>query len=67
MLSVRSDLVDMKNAPGKIIPKLPADIRIYWRFNELTLPGATGAPRKATTARGDKMLEVLEQLLLEFK
>src|SRR5215472_4324313 len=66
MLSVRSDLVDMKNAPEKIIPKLPANIRIYWRFNELTQTGATGAPRKATRAKGDKILEVLEKLLLEF-
>jgi creatinine amidohydrolase len=66
MLSVRSDLVDMKNAPEKIIPKLPPNIRIYWRFNELTQTGATGAPRKATRAKGDKILEVLEELLLEF-
>lgn len=66
MLSVRSDLVDMKNAPEKMIPKLPADIRIYWKFKELTQTGATGAPRKATRAKGDKILEVLEQLLLEF-
>jgi creatinine amidohydrolase len=66
MLSVRSDLVDMKNAPEKIIPKLPPNIRIYWRFNELTQTGATGAPRKATRAKGDKILEVLERLLLGF-
>ena len=66
MLSVRSDPVDMKNAPEKIIPKLPANIRIYWRFNELTQTGATGAPRKATRAKGDKILEVLEELLLQF-
>jgi Creatinine amidohydrolase len=59
MLSVRSDLVDMKNAPEKIIPKLPPNIRIYWRFNELTQTGATGAPRKTTRAKGDKILEVL--------
>jgi creatinine amidohydrolase len=39
MLSVRSDLVDMKNAPEKIIPMLPPNIRIYWRFNELTRTG----------------------------
>jgi creatinine amidohydrolase len=47
----------MKNAPERIIPKLPADIRIYWRFNELTQTGATGAPRKATRVKGDKILE----------
>lgn len=66
MLSVRSDLVNMKNAPEKIIPKLPPNIRIYWRFNELTRTGATGAPRKASRAKGDEILGVLERLLLKF-
>jgi hypothetical protein len=32
--------------------------------HHLTRP--TGAPRKATRAKGDKILEVLERLLLEF-
>ena len=33
MLSVRPDLVDMRYAPKKTIPKLPRKIRIYWRFS----------------------------------
>src|SRR5918996_220742 len=49
MLAVRPDLVNMKLAPNEVIPALPSDrIRIYWRFNELTRTGATGAPKKAT-------------------
>jgi hypothetical protein len=47
MLSIRPDLVDMGHAPKKMIPNLPRDVRIYWRFSELTKTGATGAPRES--------------------
>ena len=66
MLAVRPDLVDMRNAPKKIIPKLPHNIRIYWKFNELTDTGATGAPQKATRTKGDKIISILENVLLAF-
>jgi creatinine amidohydrolase len=66
MLSVRPDLVDMGHAPKKIIPNLPRDVRIYWRFSELTKTGATGTPRRATRAKGDRILHVLESLILTF-
>jgi creatinine amidohydrolase len=66
MLSVRPDLVDMKYAPKKTIPKLPRNVRIYWRFSELTKTGATGAPRHASRSKGDKTLHILERLLLGF-
>src|SRR5712691_8672238 len=66
MLSVRPDLVDMKYAPKKTIPKLPRNVRIYWRFSELTKTGATGAPRHASRSKGDETLHTLERLLLGF-
>ncbi|MFZ0894894.1 MAG: creatininase family protein [Candidatus Nitrosopolaris sp.] len=66
MLSVRPDLVDMKSAPKKTIPKLPRNVRIYWRFSELTKTGATGAPRHASRSKGDETLHTLERLLLGF-
>jgi creatinine amidohydrolase len=66
MLAVRPDLVDMSHAPKKIIPNLPHNIRIYWKFNELTKTGATGAPRKATIKKGQKALTVLEDILVSF-
>jgi creatinine amidohydrolase len=66
MLSVRPDLVDMSHAPKKIIPNLPRDVRIYWKFRELTRTGATGAPRHATRAKGDRILHILESLILTF-
>ena len=67
MLAVRPDLVDMNLAPDEVIPKLPSEkVRIYWKFDELTNTGATGAPRKATVQKGEKALRVLETTLLSF-
>jgi creatinine amidohydrolase len=66
MLSVRPDLVDMRYAPKKTIPKLPRNVRIYWRFSELTRSGATGAPRRASRSKGEQALHILERLLLGF-
>jgi len=66
MLSVRPDLVDMRYAPKQTIPRLPRNVRIYWKFNELTKTGATGAPRHASRSKGDETLCILEHLLLGF-
>jgi creatinine amidohydrolase len=66
MLALRPDLVNLTLAPKDVIPKLPDNVRIYWKFNELTDTGATGAPRKATRAKGDKIIRILENILLAF-
>ena len=66
MLAVRPDLVNMKNAPRTIIPKLPEHIRIYWTLSELSDTGATGAPREAKKEKGEKILIALEDALLSF-
>jgi creatinine amidohydrolase len=66
MLAVRPDLVNMAVAPKDVIPKLPDNVRIYWKFNELTDTGATGAPRKATRTKGDRIISILENVLLAF-
>jgi creatinine amidohydrolase len=66
MLAVRPDLVDMNNAPKEIIPNLPNNIRIYFKFNELTNTGATGAPIKASILKGQSALNALEDVLLSF-
>jgi creatinine amidohydrolase len=67
MLAVRPDLVNMNFAPQEVIPKLPSDkIRIYWKFDELTNTGATGAPKKASVQKGEKALRALERVLLSF-
>ncbi|MDF2768118.1 MAG: crnA 2 [Nitrososphaeraceae archaeon] len=66
MLAVRPDLVDMNNAPKEIIPNLPNNIRIYFKFNELTNTGATGAPMKASIQKGQSALNALEDVLLSY-
>lgn len=67
MLAVRPDLVNMKHAPIEVVPKFPSDrVRIYWKFDELTSTGATGAPQKATVQKGIQALKALEDTLLSF-
>jgi creatinine amidohydrolase len=67
MLAVRPDLVHLDSAPKEIIPKLPTDkIRIYWKFNELTDTGATGAPRKASVVKGQQAIEALVDTIVSF-
>ena len=66
MLAVRPDLVNMNNAPKEIIPNLPNNIRIYFKFNELTNTGTTGAPVKASIQKGQNALSALEDVLLSF-
>jgi creatinine amidohydrolase len=67
MLSVRPDLVNTHDAPEQVIPNLPKDdIRIYWKFNELTNTGATGAPKKATVEKGQRIIEILKNSIISF-
>lgn len=66
ILAVRPDLVNMESAPKEVIPKLPENIRIFWKFDELTSTGATGAPLKASIEKGNEILQMLEDLLLSF-
>jgi len=66
ILAVRPDLVNMVSAPKEVIPKLPENIRIFWKFDELTSTGATGAPQKASIEKGNEILQMLEDLLLSF-
>ena len=67
MMAVRPDLVDLKSAPDKIIPNLPGDdIRLYWKFSELTTTGATGAPKEASIQKGQEIIDILARVVLDF-
>jgi creatinine amidohydrolase len=67
MMAVRPDLVDLNLAPEQTIPNLPGDdIRIYWKFNELTESGSTGAPRTANIIKGNEIIKILSKVILEF-
>ena len=67
LLAVRPELVDLSLAPMDTIPNLPGeDIRIYWKFNELTNTGSTGAPRSATLQKGEEIIRILTKVILDF-
>jgi creatinine amidohydrolase len=67
MLAVRQDLVNMNNASNQVIPNLPNDeIKLYWKFNELTNTGYTGAPKKASVEKGQKIIEILKDVIITF-
>ena len=56
----------MESAANDDIPKLPENIRIFWKFDELTSTGATGAPQKANIKKGNEILRTLENILISF-
>jgi creatinine amidohydrolase len=66
VLAVRPDLVDLESAPKDVIPKLPENIRIFWKFDELTSTGATGSPKKANIRKGQEIVQIIEDILLSF-
>ncbi len=67
MLYVRPDLVDINNISNPIIPNLPRDdIRLYWNFNELTDTGYTGDPTSASSQKGEKVIKILKNIIIEF-
>jgi creatinine amidohydrolase len=63
---LKKDLLEIWNAPEEVIPKLPENIRIFWKFDELTSTGATGSPQKATIRKGNEILQLLEDVLISF-
>ena len=66
VLAVRPELVKLESAPRDVIPNLPENIRIFWKFDELTSTGATGSPQKATIKKGNEILRLLEDVLISF-
>jgi creatinine amidohydrolase len=66
MLATRPDLVQMNQAPITVIPRLPKNVRIYWKFNELSKSGATGGSREATLKKGQTAIRALERVLRSF-
>jgi creatinine amidohydrolase len=67
LLAVRPDLVNLSLAPEQTIPNLPGeDIRIYWKFNELTNTGSTGAPKLATVEKGEEIIKILTKVVVDF-
>ncbi len=57
--------VDMAHARGAI-PNVDAIIKEIWLFNELTPNGATGAPSKATVAKGKVMADTVVDYIANY-
>jgi len=58
-------LVDMRYARG-VVPNLPPNADLKWKFSELTNTGATGDPTKGTRAKGEAMRRVLVDAVVKF-
>jgi creatinine amidohydrolase len=58
-------LVDMEYARG-VVPNLPPNADLKWKFIELTNTGATGDPSKGTREKGAKMRKVLVEAVTEY-
>lgn len=65
VLALFPDLVEMEYAKG-VVPNLPPNAEIKWKFNELTNTGASGDPSKGTVAKGEAMRKVLVDATVEF-
>lgn len=64
-LALFPELVQMEHAKG-VVPDLPPNVEIKWNFAELTNTGATGDPAKATAEKGQKMVDVLVEAVVNF-
>jgi len=58
-------LVEMEYAKG-VVPRLPPNADLKWKFSELTNTGASGDPTKGSKAKGEAMRRVLVDAVVEF-
>lgn len=65
VLHLFPELCRMENARG-VVPDLPSELTIKWKFDELTPYGATGDPTRGTPEKGKKMFEVLVDWVVRF-
>lgn len=68
MMAVRPELVDMTHAVSQV-PENMIDINkavnVIWDIAEVSKTGATGDPTKASMEKGEKMLELLTDLVAD--
>ena len=65
VLHLFPELCRMENARG-VVPEIPAQLNIKWKFDELTPYGATGDPTRGTPEKGKKMFEALVNHVVHF-
>lgn len=64
-LELFGHLVEMDYAKG-VVPNLPPNADLKWKFSELTNVGASGDPTKGTKEKGAQMRKVLVDAVVEF-
>ncbi|MGI9117198.1 MAG: creatininase family protein [Gaiellales bacterium] len=64
-LALFPDLMQMEHARGQV-PTTDASVREFWLFEELTSEGASGAPRHATTAKGEAIVSTVVDYMVEY-
>lgn len=64
-LALFPHLVQMEHAKG-VVPDLPPNADLKWKFSELTDIGATGDPTKGTKEKGEAMRKALVEAVVEF-
>ena len=65
VLHLYPQLTRMENARG-VVPDLPDNLDIKWKFSEITPCGATGDPIKGTPEKGEKMFKALVDCVVKF-
>ena len=64
-LSLFPNLMNMEDARG-MVPELSPFVKEIFLFNELTKYGATGAPTHGTKEKGDQVVKVVVDYLVEY-
>lgn len=64
-LALFPHLVQMEHAKG-VVPDLPPNADLKWKFSELTDIGATGDPTKGTKEKGEAMRKALVEAVVDF-
>jgi creatinine amidohydrolase len=64
-LALFPELMHPDRARG-MVPKLDPHIKEIWLFSELTRYGATGAPTKGTRAKGEVVVQIVTDYLVEY-
>lgn len=64
-LALFPDLMQMEHARGQV-PTTDPSVKEFWLFSELTAYGASGAPRHATTEKGQTIVDTVVEYMVPY-
>lgn len=64
-LALFPDLMQMEHARGQV-PTTDPSVKEFWLFSELTAYGASGAPRHATTEKGETIVDTVVEYMVPY-